>query len=163
METMSVDLGEAVIRSIDWSRFRISTGDAEGFGDTLLRLLRAGTPDESREVWQKIENFVFAQDAIFSAAEPTVDVIMAAMVDDRPRHVLITLIDLLFLILNGRSDEEPGLDERCHGRALRGAWLLAREAAYAEEPIRDALLEAMELIDSAHAEALRAWLAPRAS
>jgi hypothetical protein len=153
-----IDLGEAAIRGADWSRYRISTGTAEQFGGTLLRLLRCGTPDESREVWNGIENFVFAQDTIFSAAEPTVDVILAALAGDRPRHVKVTLVDLLFLILNGRSDEDPDLHERCHGRALRGTWLLAREAAAEDEPMRDAFLEAMDLIDPVQAEALRGWL-----
>jgi hypothetical protein len=153
------DLGEAVIRWVDWSRYRVSTGNARQFGGTLLRLLRAASPDESREVWNGIENSVFAQDTIFSAAEPAIDVVLAALVADRPRHVKVALVDLLFLVLNGHSDEDPGLHDRCHGRALRGLWLLAREAAGAEEPVRDAVLEAMDLIDPTQTEALRTWFA----
>jgi hypothetical protein len=153
------NLGEVVIRRVDWSRYRISTGSADQFGDALLRLVRSGTPDESREAWQSIENFVFAQDTIFSAAEPTIDVILAALAGDPPRHVRITLLDLTFLILNGGSNEDPDLHERCHARALRGVWLLTREVVGAEEPICDAVLEAMDLIDPAQSEALRTWLA----
>jgi hypothetical protein len=153
------DLSEAFIRWVDWSRYRISAGNAAGFGDTLLRLIRAGTPDESREVWKSIENSVFAQDTIFSAAEPTIDAILAALAGDRPRHVKITLLDLMFLLLNGDSDEDHDLRERCHARALRGIWLLVREAAGAEGPIRDAVFETMDLIDPAQSEALRTWLA----
>jgi hypothetical protein len=155
---MSVDMGEALIRSVDWNRYRISTGRASDFGDRLLGLLHASTPDESRVAWQGIENFVFAQDTIFSAAEPTIDVILAALVNDRPSHVKITLIDLLFLILNGDSNEEPDLHRRCRASASRGIWLLAREASLSDGPIRDSILEAMELIDADRAEALRALL-----
>lgn len=153
-----IDLGEAAIGSVDWNRYGVSTGTAEGFGDVLLRLLRCASPGESREVWTGVENVVFAQDEIFSAAEPTVDVILAALATDRPRHVKITLVDLLFLLLHGRSDEDPGLYMRCHERALRGTWLLAREAATGDRPITEAILEVLELTDSAHAETLRAWL-----
>lgn len=153
------DLGEACIRWVDWSRYRISAGSAAQFGDTLLRLIRSGTPDESREAWKGIENSVFAQDTIFSAAEPTIDVIMAALAGNRPRHVKITLLDLMFLLLNGDSNEDHDLRERCHSRALRGIWLLAREAVGTEEPIHDAVFEVMDLIDSAQSEALRTWIA----
>src|SRR5689334_22032966 len=85
MGTMSgINLGEAVIRSVDWSRYRLSTGSAERFGDTLLRLVRAATPEDSREVWNGIENSVIAQDTMFSAAEPTIDVILAALAGEIP-------------------------------------------------------------------------------
>ena len=154
-----MNLGEAVIRSVDWSRYSLSTGSAERFGDVLLRLVRAGTPEDSREVWKGIENAVFAQDTIFSAAEPTIDVVLAALAGEIPRHVKITLIDLMFLLLHGRSNDDPDLHERCHARALRGTWLLVREAASAQGAIRDALLEVMDLIDSTQSEALRSWLA----
>lgn len=152
------DLGEAAIRSTDWSRYRLSTGNAEQFGGTLLRLLRSGTPDETAVVWKSIENFVFAQDTIYSAAEPTVDVVLAALAGDRPGHVKVMLVDLLFLILHGRSSEDVGLHERCQRRAVRGMWLLAREAVTADEDGRDAVLDAMDLIDPVQTEALRRWL-----
>jgi hypothetical protein len=152
------DLAEAAIHGIEWGRYRIVTGTADQFGDALLRLLHCNAPEESREAWKGIENFVFAQDAIYTAAEPTIDVILAALAGDRPKHVKVTLVDLLFLILNGRSDEDPQLHERCLKRALRGIWLLAREAAVAEEPVRDAILEAMDLIDPAQSRSLRVWL-----
>ncbi|GIH07620.1 hypothetical protein Rhe02_56870 [Rhizocola hellebori] len=78
------DLGQVVIQRVDWSRYWTSTGSPELFGNILSKLLQAGTPDESREVWNGIENSVFAQDTIFSAVEPTIDVIPAALVEDRP-------------------------------------------------------------------------------
>lgn len=155
---MSVEFGIAAIRSIDWSRYRIITGGADRFGDALEGLLYASSPDQSRVAWTGIENVVFAQNTIFSAAEPTVDVVLATLVGDPPRHVRTTIIDLLFLILGGASDEDPDLHRRCRERAMRGIWLLVREAAHAEEPTRDAVLEAMELIDPTQAATLRMWL-----
>src|ERR1700678_1869303 len=116
-----MDIGEVTVLSVNWSAFQLSTGAATEFGGTLIRLLRSRDTDECREAWRNIENFVFAQDTIFSAAEPTIDVVLAALVDDRPL-IKGMLIDLLFLLLHGGSVEDPDLPCRCRDRALRGMW-----------------------------------------
>jgi len=153
-----MDLGEATIRSLDWAQYRIKTGDASQFGDQLIRLLHSRDATESLEVWRNIENHVVSQDTIYDAAEPTVDSILAALVEERPDHVKAMIIDLLFLLLNGGSVEDPNLSGRCRARAMRGTWLLVREAANGPEWVRDAVLEVLELVDAGTAAALRAWL-----
>jgi hypothetical protein len=153
-----MDLGEAAIRSVDWARFRTSEGKATQFGDVLVQLLRGRDAAEAEEVWRRIENVVFSQDMIFSAAEPTIDAMLAALVQDRPVHVKASVIDLLFHLLHGGSDEDPDLSRRCRERALRGTWLLVREAATGPEWVRDPVLEILDLVDHRQAEALRAWL-----
>jgi len=154
-----MDVGEAVIRSFDWSRFQISTGEATRFGDTLIRLLRISNTAEYEETWRDIENVVFCQDTIFSAAEPTIDAMLAALVDDRPAPIKSVVIDLLFLLLNGGSVEDPDLARRCRERAIRGVWLLVREAVSGSEGVSRAVLEVLDLVDSSQAYAVREWLA----
>jgi hypothetical protein len=153
-----MDIGEAVIRSVDWSRFQISTGEATQFGSTLIQLLRVRNAADYAEVWPNIENVVFSQDDIFSAAEPTIDALLAALVDDRP-EIEGVLIDLLFLLLHGGSVEDPDLARRCRDRALRGTWLLVRVAATGSEGLRRAVLEVLDLVDPRQADALRSWFA----
>src|SRR5260370_19035421 len=96
-----MDLGEATIRSVDWGRFQVSTGEATQFGDVLVRLVHSRDAAESKETWRFIENFVFSQDAIFNSAEPTIDAMLAALVEERPIYVKALVIDLLFLLLHG--------------------------------------------------------------
>jgi hypothetical protein len=153
-------LSEATIRSVDWSRFRVAAGKATNFGQALSRLIVSSDAAETRSVWNGIENVVFAQDDIFSAAEATIDVVFAALVDGPSRHAKVALIDLLFLLLHGESPEDPSLRDRCHQRARRGLWLLTREAAAETETLRNSLLDVIELIDADQAEIARAWLAP---
>jgi len=73
-------------------------------------------------------------------------------------HVKAPVVDLLFLLLNGGSEDDPDLSQRCRERALRGTWLLVREAATEPEWIRDAVLEVLGLVDPGQADDLRAWL-----
>jgi hypothetical protein len=153
-----MDIGEAAARSVDWSAFQLMKGDASQFGDKLVNFLRSSNADECREAWRHIENNVFAQDTIYSAAEPTLDVVLAALVEDRPL-IRGMLIDLLFLILHGDSREDPDLSRRCRQRVLRGTWLLVRLAVTGSEGTREAVLEVLDLVDSDQSNTLRSWLA----
>ncbi len=153
-----MDIGEAAIQSVDWACFQISTGEASEFGNTLVGLLRSRDAAESEEIWRHIENFVFSQDTIFTAAEPTIDAMLAALVQDRPMHVKALIMDLLFLLLNGSSVDDRDLSRRCRERALRGTWLLVHEAVTGPAWIRQAVLEVLDLVDPGQADAVRAWL-----
>lgn len=153
-----MDVGEATARSVDWPAFELMTGEATQFGDSLIRFLRSRDPAECQEAWRHIENHVFAQDSIYSAAEPTVDVVLAALVDDRPL-IKGMLIDLLFLLLHGSSSGDPDLADRCRRRALKGVWLLVRLAVTGSEATRGAILEVLHLLDPAQPEALSSWSA----
>lgn len=143
-----MDVASALIDKIDWSGFASHTGSAAGVGDALKRLL--GSPDAvaARDAWWGLENVVFAQDDIFSAAEPTIDVLFAALAGRPPAHVKSLLLDLLFHLLHGESVDDPLLPERCRERARRGTWLLAAEAASREGPSRETIVEILELVDA---------------
>jgi hypothetical protein len=153
-----MDFGEAVAQSVDWSAYELMTGEATQFGDTLVRFLRSRDPAECQEAWRQIENHVFAQDTIYSAAEPTIDVVLAALVSDRSL-IKGMLIDLLFLLLNGSSAGDPDLAVRCRLRAQKGVWLLVRLAVTGSEGTREAIGEVLDLVDPAEANVLRSWLA----
>jgi hypothetical protein len=143
-----MDITLALIGKIDWSGFASHTGSAAGVGDALRRLL--GSPDAvaARDAWWGLENVVFAQDDIFSVAEPTVDVVLAALATHRPGHVKSLLLDLLFHLLHGESVDDPLLSERCRARALRGAWLLVAEASSREGQGREPVIEILEMVDA---------------
>lgn len=154
-----MDVAESVIRSVDWARFHTMQGDATQYSVALLQVIRSQDGHEAEAIWRRgIENVVFAQNGIYDAAEPTIDVMLAALVTDRPTHVRVSAIELLFNILNGGSTEDPNLARRCLERAKRGTWLLVREAVSGPEWALDAVLDIMDILDPLQADALRSWI-----
>jgi hypothetical protein len=83
-----VGFAEDVIDSVDWGAFGVcgKTG-----GEELAPALRAfinGTDgEELRRLWFGIEHVAFADSEIYAAAEPTIEVLVAALADDRPQPV----------------------------------------------------------------------------
>ena len=136
-----------LIETIDWSRFESHVGSAAGVGDALRGLLGASDEAAARHAWRGLENVVFSQDDIFSAAEPTVDVLLAALATHPPAHVKSLALDLLFHLLHGVSVDDPGLSERCRARAGRGTWLLVAEATSRGPSGRATIVEILELVD----------------
>jgi hypothetical protein len=98
-----MDFAEAAIRSVNWRCFRISTGEATQFGAVLTRLIHSRDAAESKDTWRYIENSVFSQDMIYSAAEPTIDVMLAALVEERPLHVKALIVDLTQILDQARA------------------------------------------------------------
>lgn len=147
-----MDLAVSLIDRIDWSSFRCRTGPGSGVDDALNRLLGAADGAAARDAWWGLENVVFAQDDVFSVAEPVVDVLLAALSTQRPAHVKSLLLDLLFHVLHGSSVDDPSLPERCRSRAKLGTWLLVAEAASREGPARETVVEILEMVDVAAAE-----------
>jgi hypothetical protein len=134
-------------------------GDATQFGEALLQLIRSQDGHEAETIWRRgIDNVVFAQNGIYDAAVPAIDVMLAALVTDRPTHVKGFALELLFYILNGGSAEEPDLSRRCSERAIKGIWLLMGEAVNGPEWVLDAVLDIMDILDPTQADALRSWV-----
>ncbi|HEX2347681.1 MAG TPA: hypothetical protein VHI51_04515 [Ktedonobacterales bacterium] len=122
-------------------------------------MFRSTTDAEAEQVWWKsFENKVFAQNTIYGAAEATINVLLAALADERPQHVRGRILELLFFLLNGGSDDDPTLAERCREQARQGLWLLAQEARVASELDRDRVLDVIECIDLQRADFVRAAL-----
>ena len=153
-----MDICEKIISSVDWAQLHTMQGDATQFGEALLQLIRSQDSHEAKTIWRReIENVVFAQNGIYDAAVPTIDVVLAVLVTDRPTHVKCSALELLFCILNGGSAEKPDLFRRCSERATKGIWLLMREAVSGPEWVLDAVLDIMDILDPAQADALRSW------
>lgn len=130
-------MAEHIIAVVDWRALRAASGNGERVGVGLSRLLSAPTHAEVEEAYWQIENHAVAQGSLFEAAETTVSVLVAAFADERPRHVRIAALELLFQCLNpGAGPAADGaprdIVERCHRAAREGAWGLVREAAVGE-------------------------------
>jgi len=152
--------GERAIAAVNWQALEISGGrTADDLLAALLALFRSTTDAEAEQVWWKsFENKVFAQNTIYRAAEATINVLLAALADERPQHVSGRILELLFFLLNGGSDDDPTLAERCREQARQGLWLLAQEARVASELDRDRVLDVIECIDLQRADFVRAAL-----
>jgi hypothetical protein len=143
-----------------WAAYAESGGSASAVGDALADLLASVDVESASAAWDRIEEHVFSQGTIYSVAEPTVSVMLAARVDDQPSWRSGRIADLLFYILKGSSQEEPDLAARCLARAREGVWLLVRCALAAEGWGRDNLLEVLELVDPLRDELVRSVVGP---
>lgn len=153
--------GERAIAAVNWQALEISGGStADDLPAALLALFRSATSAEAEQVWWKsFENKVFAQNTIYGAAEATINVLLAALADERPQHVRVLILELLFFLLNGGSDDDPTLAERCRDQARLGLWLLAREARVSSGLAQEDALEVIEIIDPQRAALVRDALA----
>ena len=149
--------GERAIAAVNWQALEISGGrTADDLPAALLALFRSTTDAEAEQVWWKsFENKVFAQNTIYGAAEATINVLLAALADERPQHVRGRILELLFFLLNGGSDDDPTLAERCREQARQGLWLLAQEARVTSGEEREPVREVMEKIDPQRAKLVR--------
>jgi hypothetical protein len=140
-----LEIAEVVIGSIDWPTYTLFDGSAAQFGERLAEFIANEDAARQEALWQNMENHVFAQDDIFSAAEPTIKVLMASLVDERPRHVRLSVLDLLFHLVQAASYRGDDLGQRCLDEARQGAWLLGREAMRGSEFVKDACLEVLDI------------------
>jgi hypothetical protein len=161
MRALNMGFGESAIAAVNWHTLEISGGrTADDLPAALLALFQSTTGAEAEQVWWKsFENEVFAQNTIYGAAEATVNVLMAALADERPQHVRGWILELLFFLLNADSAEDPTLAQRCRDQARQGLWLLAREARVSSGPAQEDALEALEIIDPQRAALVRDALA----
>lgn len=154
-----MEFGEAAIRGCDWGSFEVcATTGAEELGPSLRRFINSKDSEEARNLWARIENVAFAQNTIYGAAEPTIEVLLAALVDTRPVHVRRWIVELLRFLLSGGSLTDPDLGRRCHDKARSGLWLLAGVAKGDTGLDREAALEVIALIDPQYGSQWTAWL-----
>lgn len=138
-----VTLAELLIRSVDWAEFELMTGSAHGFSERLAAFVSPDATATRGELWQAMENKVFAQDDVFSAAEPTIRALLAAMAEPLPTTVRNAVLDLLFHLVHAASFRSDELGRRCMVAAAEGGWLLVREALAGEPGVRDSCLEVL--------------------
>lgn len=139
-------VADRLLEAVDWSSYEVTTGPATGVGAALRALLASGNLQEASAAWDEIEEFVFSQGTIYSVAEPTVSVMLAALTEDQPPWRSGRILDLLFFIVSGVSLTDPSLQERCRSRAREGLWLLTRWALMHDGWGRDNALEVIEVV-----------------
>lgn len=139
-------LAEVAISSVDWSKFLVYGGSAGNIGPALHDLLSSTGVEEAQAAWDQIEEHVFSNERIYSAAEPTTEVMMAALTEDQPLWRSGRILDLLFFIVQGSSPTDPMLQGRCRARAREGLWLLAAWAVGHDGWMRQNALEVIELV-----------------
>ena len=154
---MSVIAG-AEIASVDWSAYTEHDGPATKVGQALHSLLSSTDVASASDAWKRIEEHVFSQGTIYSAAEPTVSVMLAALTDAQPPWRSGRIVDLLFFIVSGASSDDPSLQARCRNRAREGLWLLVQRAATHDGWARENVLEVIEVIAPERIEMIRALM-----
>lgn len=144
------NLYEMEIDRINWRNFETLEGDASKIPSALVGLMSAPVDEAEKFYWQ-IENHVVVQGELFSSAEPTVDVILAALSEKMPRHTTIDLLELLFqmtsaavLQLERRSDVYEKLQKKVLSCAKNGVWLLYK---YLDGDHKEAAKEVISLLD----------------
>jgi hypothetical protein len=149
---MSIDpFVEAELRRHDWAKLAAAQGHATEVPAALRELLSAKTPDDVNRAYWKLENSVVVQGQLYESAPHVVCVLMAALASsDRPSHVRIGVLELLFQMVNGfthRSEEARGLSHlelTCRSVAKQGLWSLYRELY---TPIGDGAFETIQLVE----------------
>lgn len=137
---------QRMIEEVHWPSYRVAMGPATALGAALHRLLSSKNVDEASAAWSEIEEHVFSQGTIYSAAEPTVSVMLAALIEDQPSWRSGRILDLLFFIVGGVSATDLSLRDRCRDRAREGLWLLARWALTHQGWARENAVEVIEII-----------------
>jgi hypothetical protein len=147
-------LAELELERWDWTRLRQAGGNAGHVPGAIRALLNSRSPEELDEPYWKLENHIVVQGRLYQAALPAVSVLIAALAcPERPDWVRIGLLDLLFQLVNGTSDESEvanGLGDlaiTCKQAARQGLWVLYRELLEGEQ---DAAKDVLEEIEEDH-------------
>lgn len=158
---ITFSISELEIARLPWGRIREASGSAEQIPFALVEMLNATTPEAVNAAYWKLENHVVVQGQLFEVAEFVVSVLIAALLEEKPRHVRISILELLFQIVTGESHEyeirlgNADLHRKCRAKALEGLWVLYRELIFGE---REAAQEVIEAIET-NADRLKSFLA----
>lgn len=138
---------DAVLKSIDWASQEVLRGTGEDLRAALTAFLACPDSSQVGAVWWDIENVVFAQNTIYGAAPATVEVMIAALADERPSFMRGWILEALRFLVMGESADDPSLQVRCRDRLREGAWLLAylARSTFGEE--RQLVLDLLEQAD----------------
>lgn len=151
-------LASRLIAAVDWSSYLECNGPATAVGPALYDLLVSTDFDGAADAWERIEEHVFSQGTIYSSAEPTVSIMLAALTEEQPPWRSGRILDLLFFIVCGVSLTDSHLQARCRDRAIEGLWLLARWVLTHDGWERDNALEVLEVVAPERVDAIRAAL-----
>ena len=139
-------VAECLLDTVDWVSYRVASGRATTLGDALRALLTSSDVEEASAAWDQIEEHVFSQGTIYSAALPTVPIMLAALTEEQPSWRSGRILDLLFFIVSGSSTSDASLQDRCRDRAREGLWLLVGWAIAHEGWARENAMEVLDVI-----------------
>ncbi len=145
---MTIEFASIAVSNFDWGNYETVQGSADRIPQALRSLLDASLAQADSYYWE-IENQVVVQGQLFSAAEPTLQVLVASLLDPRPKHTKIDVLELIFQIVAGSVSEASDteykkLQTRIHSRAVDALWIFYGEL---DGEHAAAALEILELID----------------
>lgn len=147
---MSGKPAEVEIARTRWEDFRTLGDCSDGVPDALRRLLAAVDEDEAMAAYWELENVVVVQGQLYSAALPTVSVLLAALLGELSADARDLVLELLQQIVTGEAGADEaaldptGLGERCREAARTGLWLVYRELGTRRRGTAEAILEHIE-------------------
>jgi len=158
-----MSVAEGLIDVLRWEDYSLAgQGSAAPLADAFRGLLSSGSGNQANQAWNKyFENKVFAQDTVYSAAVPALEVALAALTEERPKHVRFFLVELIFLLVNGEGEDDQ-LTGCIRELAMSGWWIIAREAVRGWPAHRETALYILEALDADRAEKIARLLPPAA-
>lgn len=145
MSRATQGLVRVVIDSVDWAGYEVAGPPLE-LAARLVEFVSEDSLSERPRLWDSMENYVFLQDDIVSAAEPAISVLFAALVDGLPLAVKIPVLDLIFHLVHAASLRVDDLGRRCIDRATEGVWLLVGTASLGPAAVTDACVEILQIL-----------------
>lgn len=144
-----------VAEQIRWEDYELRDGSAAGYVQRLETFLSGDSRIAWPERWAGIDEEIISQGALFSAAEPAVKVLLAALAEPLKRDVAFSSLDLIFLIVNNAYDPTNEVESRCMAAVEQGVWILAKLALESEPRMAEACLEILDLVAPSYALAIR--------
>jgi hypothetical protein len=113
-----------MIEAVEWSTYDVMDGAATALGSQLHEFLTVDDIERRSDLWRTMENNLFCQDDIFSAAEPAIPVLLASLTEPATAAVRIAVLDLLFHLVQGARFRGDQLGDDCLKQACMGSWEL---------------------------------------
>ncbi|MBB1244436.1 hypothetical protein GL263_12815 [Streptomyces durbertensis] len=138
------------IERVRWDEFHTTGERSHEVPAALRQMLSGQSEDEVMEGYWGLENVVVVQGQLFSAALPTLEVVLAGLADDLAPDARDAALELAFQIVSGESDEEEvargnaDLGPACRRAAQQGKWLFYRELGTRRRKLAESVLELVE-------------------
>lgn len=99
-----IEFASIAVSNFDWGNYETVQGSADRIPQALRSLLDASLAQADSYYWE-IENQVVVQGQLFSAAEPTLQVLVASLLDPRPG--LCPYASACFALVRGIGEGRP--------------------------------------------------------
>ncbi|MEV7526390.1 hypothetical protein [Streptomyces sp. NPDC091371] len=134
----------------DWASLRCGCGNsAAHIPSSFTALLEARTLEET--IGYTLDGHLEREAMLFQVAPYATPVILAALAEDLPPFTRSHLLNILWYLVTGESDETeveaglPNLEMECRSAAGEGIWLIYNEAASGDS---ETALDILEFVDS---------------